>query len=638
MIVATIFTLLVSLSASDQEACEHATQIPFTFASTYSIALSYTENTEFCVEFDGAVVNMGHRIPVFAKQLASGEFVFVARETPIGLLTIGMANDEGIQWLELPYEDRSRLHPEHLLVLGDRVFLAAYDVLASLPPGRRIDMVTEGVGLYELNRAGLTGDLELISELSWPSTIEGVVFDFEFEGGVGLCVAQNCELLRLDGRSLVSVSRVDISALAGFPVRIIEAISYQSGGALLVSVEFDDRLDGGLEPGRPVYFICQFAEVQSCEPVALGLIPYRLQGDDRGLKYDVIETPDDLSQLIRFDLERMRQTGVGTLGENNLEGRVAWSLQYYLHGLVSLGERFPAFQVEAATRAEVEVDQLARMYYSEFPNLFASRYSMNREPIRSLLHNARIGVVYERACRFSRACEGHNTQALIASSYTLPDIRRDHIPGMVVEELDERSSPSCPRFRIRRGMPFWADGSNVAWNYQSAWISAIALTQQQEVRATYEELARRMIGCFIEEERLNEQSRVWNYSSGLLTEGWNPEDRVSFNTPRYMGDQMNTQTAHISYRTMDMVALLAAHRNGVHLLDPQIYGRLLELIDEGLVWPFAMREAAEHGHLLNLDEAHLAYFARARLPYELENQVWALDQIQRELTGYSMRE
>jgi hypothetical protein len=133
-----------------------------------------------------------------------------------------------------------------------------------------------------------------------------------------------------------------------------------------------------------------------------------------------------------------------------------------------------------------------------------------------------------------------------------------------------------------------------------------------------------MLSQFILDQNLLSLPDDWNYSGGDIFSGWTLDQKVSSNTPAWNGDKTNTQTAHISYRTMDAMALMSADRAGYFSLPDHLKQHLFSLIDRGRVWPFAMEEAHRHGHRLAMDQTTAQLYARTVHPYDLQSQVWVI--------------
>jgi hypothetical protein len=243
------------------------------------------------------------------------------------------------------------------------------------------------------------------------------------------------------------------------------------------------------------------------------------------------------------------------------------------------------------------------------------RYSLNREDLPSTVHLGRIHRVLSRARALG--CPGLDA--------AMADISNELIDPRRVGERIVRREGAAPLLTFSKGIPFWADGVNTPWNYQSAWIEAVSaggLTQgSQQMRDT----ARSMIQDFVTTERVQSAPTLWNYGAGRFAMGWTSADGISVNTPAWIGDhKASTPTAHISYRSMDALALGHADGAGVTPMSAQLRSYLVEQVRTGRLLPYVLEALTPTGETPQLDPRIRQLHARAVLPWHIQPQVWAL--------------
>lgn len=85
------------------------------------------------------------------------------------------------------------------------------------------------------------------------------------------------------------------------------------------------------------------------------------------------------------------------------------------------------------------------------------------------------------------------------------------------------------------------------------------------------------------------------------------------------GQKTSNLIAHISYRSMDALALLEAERAGIPV--PFGRARIAELIETGYLYPFVSEGMSAPVKI----PFHIArHYARSSLPWQFENQAWVL--------------
>ena len=417
------------------------------------------------------------------------------------------------------------------------------------------------------------------------------------------CIQAACGLLKSDGANIIPLP-------AGKSLLELATIGSEAFG--LFQKDFDDRSAPIPDPSEPVFFVCPITAGGPCEDVAPDAIPYRLHESEGRPAYDAARTEADLAALLSFDLERVSKNPL-VEARDNKAGRIDWSVVYYLDALASLAsdapELPPSFSPaikDAKRRLKAGVQRLAVQDPAQL--LTSTRYSLGNTPILSILSFGRLA----RAIKRSEPVVGADTvlgllgklcDELVDPSRTIERVSTDH---------------DRPELRFRKGVPFWADGANAAWNFQSAYASGLAALG--ELRA--DTPAARMISLFIAEEDLTSLPQKWHYSGGDLRDGWTKEQNVSTNTPDWKGDKGNI--AHASYRTMDAIAIVAAYRAGAVDVPGTLLDHLRALVEQGYLLPSASEELFLIGKKPIIPRHIARLHARSILPHQLQSQIWAI--------------
>ncbi|HAY06992.1 MAG TPA: hypothetical protein DCY26_10100 [Hyphomonas sp.] len=553
---------------------------------------------------------------------ADGRRVTFVREPVNSFLNLfTKIGDADWREVKLDFTQRSKLHFEHAFVHDGRFFFLAYNVELSVPAGRRLSGLREGLDLFEVLFAENETSIAALPDARWSAGLEAAVFHTTLNDRTVVCAALDCQEMRTSDGS-INLEPIPLILPDGSSHRIAELSGSDDAAFVLVQREHDDRLHGWPRAGDPTFYVCELKPTTNCVPHLSQGTPWNLEVIDGKARYQIARSAEEYASLLSFDLRRLRQTGVATMMENNLEGRVAWSSVYYLNGMISLaadepnlGAPFMLIADDARIRLSLELGYWGDALKQSYPGFQSKRYAMDREPLLSVLHLGRIVRVLERADSLLQIGPAQEMRA------RLVEIIR---PSAETLEYISRQDGGRTELRIHKYSPFWADGTNVPWNYQSGWIDGLAALDEEEIGEAYALIVSEMLSQFISDEKLLSMPDDWNYSGGDTFIGWAPNQLISSNTPSWKGDRTNTQTAHISYRTMDVMALLSADRVGYSFLPAELKSHLLTLIDRGRVWPFAMEEARRHDHVLALEKDGAQLFARTVHPYDLQSQVWAI--------------
>lgn len=581
-------------------------------AVTRPIAISVTDTPP--VLFDRAAPRVPEVLdlqPEFGVVLYSSPRWRLARRTPSGYLDVYRCKESSkCRRLDLTLEWRRNTYPMLAIESGAALFLVSYDTVANLPSGRRAGVVREGYDLYAFS--GQTGgEPDRIAENLKLGGIDDLLYasvSGEPADRIDLCGANRCLTVGIPDRRVASwktdgLARYDIVELAFHGQSAIALIRKKTNEQVELSSPIPQH------PFQIAFLTPEGVETQPL-PTERG-IPWGLewQGDSAVLR--IAESTSDLADMLRYDLGRMAFSGVMEFGANNLEGRIAWSQVYYLQGLISLLRAHPAadsaMREAVRRRLAAEMDHMQRLVGTGYPGLASKRYSVDREPVIFALHLGRVLHLLENW----RAVSGvaGMQEGIIKMMLALDE---------TVEVLVSRDLGETSTLAYRYGAPFWADGVNVPINYISGYISGLLAVGCPLCVERSRQLARAMMSV----EFGDKLPTVWRYWTGIGDTGWQETDTISLNTPVFQGNL--GAPAHISYRSMDAIALSHLYRSDRNAVSGRLIDHFADLAARGWLLPFVNEELRIGGRARPLEPEVARYYARSAAAWELQSQIAAL--------------
>ncbi|KCV35926.1 hypothetical protein L535_0126 [Bordetella bronchiseptica SBL-F6116] len=532
------------------------------------------------------------------KSLAIAAIALISQTATAGLITIGetqafkfgrepntglLAIADSTGSLLVPIDARINFYPQGAFELAGKSYLVAYDVATNVPAGRRLARGAESNDIYEVSARDRNAVLTRVATLA--GGIDVKIHTSDVGDSKLVCTLNACTKIS-PGEKAISLE--DKPLPDG-----MDLVELSENKALLQRT-YNDQLEPQIPENEPIFFVCDVGAAKSaCTSVPADTIPYALQADG------TYSTATDPERLTKFDYDRL---GVANYHEPNLEGRIVWSNVYYLNGLSALAKMpiSPALKKETETRLRSEFTALAAIAARVYPGLKVRRYSMDREPIDLLLHFSRVA----QSAQHARFVIGDP----LADEVLKPLIDEIRNPIRSVEEIGDGE------LRLRKYVPVWSDGINVPWNYQSAWIEALCLTESLNPHAA---LVATMLKNMGEHEKFGESTEKWGYGGGQFYEGWGPGH--SSNTSNWPGQKTSNAVAHISYRSMDARAMLESEKRGI--VTPMKRAQIEELIQTGYLYPF-VNESLEKPVRIPFSIAR--HYMRSTVPHQFQNQVWAL--------------
>lgn len=257
----------------------------------------------------------------------------------------------------------------------------------------------------------------------------------------------------------------------------------------------------------------------------------------------------------------------------------------------------------------MELEGVVHACESDYPYLFARRYSLDREPILFALHLGRIAALVGRGMELS----------LVDGQQCLYRIKNDLLSLKRTVEKAYPDPAKPDNLKYGEGFPFWADGANVPYNYISGFLDGFLFLNSYY---GFENLLGQIISGPFSEKPYPE---VWNYWGGVGNNGW-AAGEVSVNTPEYEGN--NDAKAHITYRTMDAAAILHCYYAEVcdFEIDVELVDHFRSLTNKGALLPSINDVWLRYGPAVPLNYDENAVFVRTRSAthHDFYSQVFAL--------------
>ncbi|WP_139384376.1 hypothetical protein [Bosea thiooxidans] len=558
-------------------------------------------------------------IPQALLQRSSGGNLVIGRWALRDGIAAAVEQGGGYRALGIDESLAAKLYFLHAFNIGKNAYLVVYDVDETMPSGRSGRVVREGVDIYRAMPAGDTLRLEKVADKLTLSGMDARFQDLALPDGHLLCAQSACVRLTEDASGQIAFTEIKGEGWTGRV--LIEAVAVGRAARGLFRLDYDDRFRSPPAAGEVIYQDCAIWPLGDCRDVSADWLPKGYAPTGQPL---ALETCAEIAPLLRRDIARMPGHGLTYLGMNNHEGRLPWGQVYVLDGMLDVIERlalpqprFDLLREDMRRRVVLELGWWSRLAETDKPWFWSRRYSLERVDILSMVHLGRMARVVGRAMRMG----------LLADDHLAANLREEMTNfDRSVERLDG------VQLFIKRGAPFWLDGANTPWNYQSGWIEGLAeLHSLRPISSNLQDTVRRMTASFLAAEVSENRPRVWQYCAGPCQEGWSAASGTSVNTPTWEGNKTRTSTAHISYRTMDVRAVLDTMRTFRDAAPIWFPAYVSELVSQGWIYPMAAAPLRQFGLSPALSPTLVAAYGRAATPAENHNQIWAIDAVAKRL-------
>lgn len=410
---------------------------------------------------------------------------------------------------------------------------------------------------------------------------------------------------------------------------VLEAIATPNGCVILGKLRKKNL--------NSAFFIESFPGRRTIVPYHAG-VPWSLYWDQQSNKYafHLARNEIDYVRMLAFDLSRNHNSGIMDFGSNNTEGRIPWSQIYYLNGYLDLLEAasrdtvtarvFAPILHDIQVRLELEMRVLSKILNRK-DGYKTRAFTVDRSPALFAVQTSRLLLLYDRYQRFfPQAASCLDLEILEREVYSL----KGHIEHLDNEaEYREGVMPSKKLHYLiwPRGCAFYFDGLAVPFNHQNEWAYSIferAKNRKLPFDTSYLEIQRQIISLYTEHLMPSGTFPAvpdWHYWWGRAYAGYEEDKKYSIHMPSYPGDR---SVAWISFRTIDVMSVLSALDFMPLLNREKIKMNAMELIKDGKLYPFAMRQLLESGLTCRLSFPVAHAFARSGAPWEIANQFWAL--------------
>lgn len=513
---------------------------------------------------------------------------------------------------------RRDTYPMLFMSMPGRLFLVGYDVVRNVPSGRSLSVTQPGFDVYEIQPDTRGEPRAIATGVDLGGGLDSIVYGRIRNSNITLCAERSCADISSSG----AVSAWSLDALAGH--EFVEVAFDADSAYALVRKTWDDRIDGKITKDHAAFFLAKLASASAVvEALSEGGVPYALVVNKGSPSWKIANSVEGFQALLRYELSRMRNGGLIDFGDNNQEGRIAWNQVYYLNGLISVGQgggvggSSPDLQDYARRRVSAEIDLIARLADTDLPGYRVKRYSLDREPLMFALHLGRVADLLARADRLKMGAPSvpRALEKIKAEMLTF-----EH----TVERPVDCSLPdfyACKTLGYRQGYPFWADGVNVPFNYVSGYASGLLAVADDEGSIDF---AAALMQPLRKLEKFSEFPKVWRYWGFEGQSGWDYSNGGSVNTPDWAGNGAGLDVAHITYRSMDAMALLSLYQRRQSAVGKDEVDHLKSLVSQGMLLPSVNEAFDQMGSPALLDPMVSRRFSRSTQAWQIQAQVWAL--------------
>lgn len=365
-------------------------------------------------------------------------------------------------------------------------------------------------------------------------------------------------------------------------------------------------------------------------------VPFALKWDSQAKKvvWRYATTTRDYGELYEYDLLRGQNSGFLEFGSSNQEGRVAWSQIYYLNGMLDVVklaqydeqayETYAPLLSKLRLRIDLEMSLLDGLLGTSY-HYRTKAFSVNREEELFSVQTSRLLLLMDRYRNelpdplLLRHYDEFKQQVL-----TL----RGHIDQPAADGQREGwSKPGELYLHWAKGTSFYYDGAPVPYNHQNEWAYSVFEIERQGGQISDQKtrrLSRDVVSLYarhmLKDGRFPTLDK-WDYWWGYGKDGWTAESGLSEHMPSYGGD---TTPAWISFRTIDVMSILAASDVVDGLDKKKLVESAAGLVERGEIYPFAALGLIRAGHAPAFQLSTLQRYARALAPSDLANTPWAL--------------
>ncbi len=521
--------------------------------------------------------------------------------------------------LNLPLEWRRDTYPMLIIPAPDRLRIIGYDVVKNVASGRSLVASQRGFDLFEIDPKADRPLQVVASGIDLGGGIDSLVYARLVESTVSICVENTCA--DIDSRR--NVRHWALSAISDY--EFVEVAFDRDSAYAILRRKWDDRIHGPLDGAAAELLLARMSQSGvEVEPIRGAGVPFGLAIKNGKVSWRTAKTREQLQELFLYEVSRMRNRGLIDYGDNNLEGRLAWSQVYYLNGLITAGSStFDLFtediKEKIRTRVKEETELIAGFAENDDPGYLSKRYSVQREPLLFVLHLGRVSQLLARSRDEGMASSGtsHALERIQAVMWAF-EATVEHMRECDISAV---GSTPCITLFYRAGQPFWADGANVPFNYISGYTLGLLSTTAAKQSL---DRAHSLLQPFYNTEEIAKLPKTWRYWWGRGRDGWSRINSPSLNTPVWQGDAAGMDLAHITYRSIDAAALLLLHSRTGNTLTSQEVAHFRRLVEQGWLLPQVSEYLEGLGERVIFSEDVAKRNSRSAQAWQIQSQIWAL--------------
>lgn len=556
--------------------------------------------------------NIKNAIRLYPKDINKSSWI-IKREVPSGDTHIYRRNSEN-QFHEI---DFGGFHDyiKTAVELNDKLYVFTYDPQRNVPSGRQLTGLSEGIDLWQFDPITLSAIRTAVS-LPLGGIDDVITARAVNDGSVDACINTGCIRINPDGKFSNWMSDLPDN------YEIVE-LKFSDSNAYAILREKADHVTGSVSYKNTRYAVTKIRNENSAELPYLkyidqDCIPFRFMVNNNLPSWECANSINAYAELLRYDLMRMPHFGISDIGLNNYEGRIAWSQVYYLSALIQLQSSqissiYSISEWDDIIRlAEVGIDLVAQLGSNDLDAYYSKRYSLTRKKLLFALHLGRIEQLINLAIN-----NNYITNPMILA------MRNIEAELKLLNNTAEKSAiiNGFKTLKYEKGIDFWADGSNVPYNYVSGYVNGILSIKNNNDWTI--PLAEELIRPILANEVISEDS-IWHYWWGRGRTGWSESENISINTPSYSGQD---GLAHISYRSIDAMAIIRLSKSSPSAIPSSIMRNIKNQIINGNLLPSVCQEYGCEN--LYIDKNVLVRYARSAAPAEIHSQIFALEALTR---------
>jgi len=351
---------------------------------------------------------------------------------------------------------------------------------------------------------------------------------------------------------------------------------------------------------------------------------------------------NDLKELIKFDFLHNKGSGTLYLGTNNIEGWLAWSQIYYLNGMLSFlelaqndiefYENLQIYIPEIKKRLDLEIKLFLYQMNSK-ESLKCRIFTVDRSLATFAVQSSRFALLLHRYLKlFPNKKLQKKFEELKQNVLHLKDHMETLEKGTSNIVLKYWNPINAYYLKWPKGCKFKYDGTPVPYNHQNEWSTFIFETTEDKHELS---VAESIVNLFLfnitkQANQLPHDTRwpyfgkdnehVWFYWWGKAWEGWEADETISEHTKKFQGDKI---TSHISFRTIDAIAVLSAYVKTHRRFYKKYIKQIKSMIHRGYLFPYASSYLREINCIPKLNKKTMATYTRFTSPWEFDNSVWS---------------